>query len=75
VSRQTYLTRAKKRFLEGTSYRVPVEAVTRGRRTLDQWASILEEERELEENRIRAHIIAGRRSGKRHRKSPLSLKE
>lgn len=55
MSRQSYLTRAKKRFLEGTSYRVPVEAVTRGRRTLDQWASILEEERELEEANIRAH--------------------
>jgi hypothetical protein len=75
MSRQTYLTRAKKRFLEGTSYRVPVEAVTRGRRTLEEWSSVLNEERELEMDSLRAQIVAGRRSGRRRRKSPLSLRE
>jgi hypothetical protein len=48
MPKSTYITRAKKRFLEGTSYRVPVEAVQRGRRTLEQWAEILNEERDLE---------------------------
>lgn len=48
MPRSTYITRAKRRFLEGMSYRVPVEAVTRGRRTVEQWVEILNQERDLE---------------------------
>ncbi len=51
MPKSTYITRAKKRFLEGTSYRVPVEAVMRGRRTLEQWVEVLNEERDLEINK------------------------
>lgn len=46
MPKSTYITRAKKRFLAGTSYRAPVEAVTRGKRTLEQWVEILNEERD-----------------------------
>jgi hypothetical protein len=42
------MKRATQRFLEGTKYRSPVEAVEAGIRTLGQWADILAEERELE---------------------------
>lgn len=45
---RTYLRRSAKRFLAGTSCRSPFEAVMRGSRTLEQWADILDEERELE---------------------------
>ena len=57
MPKSTYITRAKRRFLEGTSYRVPVEAVTRGRRTLEQWVEILNQERDLE---ISKNVVAAR---------------
>ncbi len=43
-----YLRRSAKRFLLGTGCRSPFEAVMRGSRTLEHWADILDEERELE---------------------------
>jgi hypothetical protein len=43
-----YLKRAKKRFLEGLWYSAPVDAVLAGKRTLEQWADLVAEERELE---------------------------
>ena len=47
------MKRATQRFLEGTKYRSPVEAVEAGIRTLGQWADILAEERELESQQHR----------------------
>ncbi len=43
----SYLKRASRRFLEGTRCRTPVDAVTSGRRSLEEWAHILAEERDL----------------------------
>jgi hypothetical protein len=48
MKRVNYMKRAAKRFLEGTRFRTPVDAVEAGARTLDQWADFLSEEREIE---------------------------
>jgi hypothetical protein len=48
MKRINYMKRAAKRFLEGTKFRTPVDAVEAGARTLDQWADFLAEERELD---------------------------
>jgi hypothetical protein len=48
MKRVNYMKRAAKRFLEGTKFRTPVDAVEAGVRNLDQWADFLAEERELE---------------------------
>ncbi len=53
-----YLRRAKQRFLEGLWYRTPIEAVEAGKRTLEQWADILSEERELERRTARIAEVA-----------------
>jgi hypothetical protein len=47
-----YLRRSKKRFLEGTRARTPFEAVASGARTLEQWADVLNFEREFEIERL-----------------------
>ena len=41
-----YITRASRRFLSGTPYRTPVDAVAHGARSLEEWAKVLNEERE-----------------------------
>jgi hypothetical protein len=46
--RPIYLSRARKRFLKGTSFESPVQAVEAGVRTLQEWALTLAEEREIE---------------------------
>ncbi len=43
-----YLKRATKKFLHGTKFRSPVEAVEAGIRDLGDWADTLTNERELE---------------------------
>lgn len=43
-----YLKRATKKFLQGTKFRAPVEAVEAGFRSLGDWADTLTFERELE---------------------------
>jgi hypothetical protein len=43
-----YLKRATKKFLHGTKFRAPVEAVEAGFRSLGEWADTLTQERELE---------------------------
>ena len=43
-----YLKRATKKFLHGTKFRSPVEAVEAGFRDLGDWADTLTNERELE---------------------------
>jgi hypothetical protein len=46
MNRLAYIRRASRRFLSGTPYRSPVEAVEHGVRSLEEWARILNEERE-----------------------------
>lgn len=59
-----YLKRATKKFLYGTKFRSPVEAVEAGMRDLGEWADTLTNERELESSptprrrSIRDHDIA-----------------
>ncbi len=48
MKRTNYMKRAARRFLEGTKYRTPVEAVEAGIKSLGEWADMLQEERELE---------------------------
>jgi hypothetical protein len=48
MKRISYMKRATQRFLEGTKFRSPVDAVEAGIRTMGEWADILAEERELE---------------------------
>jgi hypothetical protein len=48
ISVPEYVRRAKRRFLEGLWHRTPVEAVLAGKRTLEEWADVLEVEREQE---------------------------
>ncbi len=43
-----YMKRAAKRFLAGTSFRIPVEVVEAGVKTLTEWVDILSEEREFD---------------------------
>jgi hypothetical protein len=65
MRRQSYLRRAKRRFLDGTRHRIPVEAVTAGVRTLEAWATILDEEREIERTRLQALSGSGDHCGRR----------
>jgi hypothetical protein len=60
MRRLSYFKRASRRFLQGTRHRTPAEAVAAGTRTLEQWVSLLSEERELEgqfvqERKMRQH--------------------
>jgi hypothetical protein len=48
MRRLSYYKRASRRFLQGTRHRTPAEAVEAGTRTLEQWVTLLSEERELE---------------------------
>jgi hypothetical protein len=43
-----YMKRAAKRFLAGTTFRIPVEVVEAGVKTLTEWVDILAEEREFD---------------------------
>jgi hypothetical protein len=61
MRRVNYMKRAAKRFLEGTKFRTPVEAVEAGVRQLGEWADFLAEERELE-----AQMSSERRNAPRH---------
>ncbi len=63
MKRTNYMKRATLRFLEGTKFRTPVEAVEAGLRSLGEWADMLAEEREAEaamgsERRRNSRIIA-----------------
>jgi hypothetical protein len=48
MKRINYMKRATQRFLCGTKFRSPVEAVEAGERSLTDWAEMLAEEREFE---------------------------
>jgi hypothetical protein len=60
MRRLSYYKRTSRRFLQGTRHRTPAEAVEAGSRTLEQWVTLLSEERELEgqyvqERKMRQH--------------------
>jgi hypothetical protein len=59
MRRAEYWKRASKRFLNGTRYRSPCEAVEAGARTLEEWARVLEEERDLEHSYLRSRNLTG----------------
>jgi hypothetical protein len=60
MRRNPYFKRASKRFLLGSKFRTPFEAVEAGARTLEEWSRLLLEERELE--RALERQLASRRS-------------
>lgn len=58
---ENYLRRARKRFLVGTKHRTPLEAVTAGTRTIQEWADVLGREREaMLERQRRANARANK---------------
>jgi hypothetical protein len=63
MRRSDYWKLASKRFLLGTRFKCPCDAVEAGTRTLEEWARVLAEEREIElENRaLRAMTHTSRR--------------
>jgi hypothetical protein len=61
--RSPYFKRASKRFLNGSRFKTPFEAVDAGARTLEEWSRLLLEERELEQ------VFAQRRLLRRGRRS------
>jgi hypothetical protein len=48
MRRTSYMKRASQRFLEGTKFRSPFEAVEAGVRSLVDWTQLLAEERDSE---------------------------
>jgi hypothetical protein len=48
MRKQSYMKRASRKFLEGTRFRHPIEAVEKGIRTLEEWVDCLNAERELD---------------------------
>jgi hypothetical protein len=60
-----YFKRASKRFLTGTRFKTPCDAVEAGAKTLLEWTRVLEEERNLElqiaAQRMTRHIPHHRR--------------
>ena len=60
MRRTSYLKRASRRFLEGTRFRSPVEAVEAGVKTLGEWADVLGEEREAENDYLRQRSLSRR---------------
>ena len=48
MRKSSYMKRAAKKFLEGTRFRHPIEAVEKGVRTLEEWVDCLNAERELD---------------------------
>lgn len=72
MRRTSYLKRASRRFLEGTRFKSPVEAVEAGARTLGEWADVLSEERESENDYLRQRSL-NRRAALEDRRSRRSL--
>jgi hypothetical protein len=48
MKKVNYMKRASQRFLQGTKFRSPFDAVESGMRSLADWADMLSEERERE---------------------------
>jgi hypothetical protein len=57
-----YMKRAAKRFLAGTTCRIPVEVVELGFKSLTEWVDILAEEREFD--RMKHLEMQARKAGK-----------
>jgi hypothetical protein len=57
-----YMKRAAKRFLAGTTCRIPVEAVEAGIKSLTEWVDILAEEREFD--RMKHLEMQARKAGR-----------
>jgi hypothetical protein len=47
LKNHNYAQRARRRFCKGTCFVAPVDLVLTGKRTLEEWANILAEERDL----------------------------
>jgi hypothetical protein len=65
MRRSSYLKRASRRFLDGTKFKTPFEAVEAGARNLNVWSRLLAEEREIEE----VYQLARRTTGRARRVS------
>jgi hypothetical protein len=57
MRRSSYMKRAANRFLAGTRIKSPVEAVEAGLRSLEEWARLLSEEREIENQYLQARQV------------------
>ena len=68
MRRVSYLKRASRRFLAGTRFNAPIQAVEAGIRSLEEWAFILAEERDYEFEYLRARSIK-RRNRRNQRRS------
>lgn len=51
LRKHKYAQRARKRFCKGTCFVAPVDLIFTGKRTLEEWAAVLSEERELEQRK------------------------
>lgn len=67
MRRTSYLKRASRRFLEGTRFKHPVEAVEAGERSLSAWAELLAEEREIELEYLRVRRVRRQRRSRTER--------
>ena len=52
MRKSSYMKRAAKKFLEGTRFRHPIEAVEKGVRTLEEWVDCLNAEREIDREAV-----------------------
>ena len=52
MNRKNYMKLANRRFLEGTRYKAPIQAVEAGVRTLEEWTDVLNQEREAQSDRL-----------------------
>lgn len=66
MKKTAYLTRATKRFLEGTNCKSPIQAVEQGIKTLSDWIDTLSLEQELESEQFESRR-ASRKTGKEYR--------
>jgi hypothetical protein len=46
-----YAKRARRRFCKGTCFVAPVDLVLTGKRSLEEWAAVLSQERDLEQSK------------------------
>jgi hypothetical protein len=56
LRKHKYAQRARKRFCKGTCFVAPVDLILTGKRTLEEWAAMLSDERDLamEANAVQA---------------------
>ena len=55
MKKTAYLTRATKRFLDGTNCKSPIQAVEQGVKTLSDWIETLSLEQELEAEQVESN--------------------